>query len=100
MGLPNAVPRQLPQVRLASAKADISDGVKGTLRAEAADPAAAEQLREAVRGVIALARLQAGARPEFGSVLQSVELSGVDKMVQVTFTLTPAALKALAPRQP
>ena len=62
MKLPNAVSSQVPPLRLVSARADVNGGVKATLRAETGDQAAAEQLREVVRGFIALARLQAGAK--------------------------------------
>ena len=51
----------MPPVRLVSAKADVNGGVKATIRAETGDQAAAEQLRDVVRGFLALARLQGGS---------------------------------------
>ena len=76
MRLPNGVARQVPPVRLVSVKANINGGVKATIRAEAGDKAAADQLRDVVRGFISLARLQGGAKPELDSMLKSIELSG------------------------
>jgi hypothetical protein len=96
--LPNAVSGQVPPVRVVSARADINGGVKATVRAETGDEAAAEQLREMVRGFVALARLQAGAKPEFESVLKSIQLSGTNKTVQMTFAASPETLRTLAPR--
>jgi len=98
MRLPSAVSGKVPPVRLVSAKADVNGGLKATLRAETGDQPAAEQLREVVRGFVALARLQAGAKPEFDNVLKSIQLSGTDKTVQMTFAMSPETMRALAPR--
>ncbi len=64
MRLPSGVAEQVPPIRLVSVKANINGGVKATIRAEAGDKAAADQLRDVVRGFISLARLQGGAKPE------------------------------------
>ena len=88
---------QVPPVRLVSVKANINGGVKAAIRAEAGDKAAAEQLRDVVRGFISLARLQAGAKPEFESTLKSIELSGTDKTVRLSFAVSPETLRVIAP---
>ena len=62
MRLPSGVAGQVPPMRLVSVKANINGGIKATIRAEAGDKAAADQLRDVVRGFISLARLQAGAK--------------------------------------
>jgi hypothetical protein len=98
MRLPGEWRRQVPPVRLVSAKADINGGVKATIRAEAADDAAAEQLRDVVRSFLSLARLNVGARPELDSALKSIQLSGNDKTVRLTFALSSETMRALAPR--
>ncbi len=98
MKLPDTVTSKVPPLRLMSVSADVNGGVKATVRAETDDPAAAEQLREVVRGFIALARLQGGAKPEFDSVLKTVQLSGTDKTVQMTVAASPDVMRALAPR--
>ena len=100
MKLPSEFARRVPPVRLVAAKADINGGVKGTIQAEAADTAAAEQLRDLVRGFLSLARLNIGAKPELDSTLKSIQLSGTDKTVRLTFAVTPEAMRALAPRPP
>ena len=43
---------------------------------------------------MALARLQAGAKPGFDSVLKSIQLSGTDKTVEMTFAMSPETLQA------
>jgi hypothetical protein len=96
--LPDTVSSQVPPLRLVSVRADVNGGVKATLRAETGEPAAAEQLREVVRGFIALARLQGGAKPEFDNVLKSIQLSGTDKTVQISVAASPEVMRALAPR--
>jgi len=98
--LPNEFTRRMPPVRLIAAKADINGGLKGTIQAEAADTAAAEQLRDLLRGFLSLARLNMGAKPELDSTLKSIQLSGTDKTVRLTFAVSPDAMRALAPRPP
>jgi hypothetical protein len=96
MRLPAAISSQVPPVRLVSVKADINGGVKATIRAEASDKAAADQLRDAVRGFISLARLHAG-KEEFANVLKTVELSGSDNTVRLSFAVSPETLRVIAP---
>ena len=98
MKLPSSLAGQVPPVRLMSARANINGGVKLAIRAEAGDKAAADQLRDVVRAFISLARLQAGTKPEFERILKSVELSGTDTTVRLSFAVSPETLRAIAPR--
>ena len=98
MPIPPSIGAQVPVVRFMSVRADVNGGVKARIRAEANDEAAAEQLREVVRGFIALARMQSGSHPQFESVLKSVELTGSDRTVQLSMSLSPEALRSLVPR--
>jgi hypothetical protein len=100
MKLPSAIGRQVPPLRLVLAKANVNGGIQATIRAETADQAAADQLRDVVRGFVSLARLQAGARPELEDMLKSIELSGTDTTVQMSFAVAPETLRAIAPRRP
>ena len=97
MRLPNGVAEQVPPIRLVSVKANINGGVKATIRAEAGDKAAADQLRDVVRGFLSLARLQGGAKPEIDGMLKSIELTGSDASVRLSIALSPEALRAVAP---
>jgi hypothetical protein len=100
MGIPSSVRQQVPPLRLVSAMAHINGGVKATIQAETADKAAADQLRDVVRGAISLVRLQAGARPELQDTLKSIELGGSATSVQLSFTMTPETFRALVPPRP
>jgi len=100
MRLPSDFSVQVPPVRLVSMKAHVNGGMKATIRAEAGDKAAADQLRDTVRGFVSLARLHGGGQPGFESALKSIELSGTDKTVQMSFAVAPDTLRMLAPRRP
>ena len=55
------------------------------VRAETRDDEAANNLRDVVRGFLALAKLQAGAKPELQPMMQSLELGGTGKTVALSF---------------
>jgi hypothetical protein len=99
MKLPTAVTRQVPPIRLFSAKADVNGGLKATIAAETDDEATAQQLRDVVRGFLALGRLQGGSNPEFESALKSIQLSGTNKTVQLSFSVSPETMRSLAPER-
>lgn len=93
---PSDVAQQIPSISLFSASAHIDSGVRGTIRAESRTEEAANSLRDVVRGFLALARVQASARPEFVTLMQSLQLGGAGKTVSMSFDLPAAALDALA----
>ena len=99
MKLPSSLAGQVPPVRLVSVKADINGGAKLAIRAEAGDKAAADQLRDVVRAFISLARLQGGSKPEFEGILKSIELSGTDATVRLSFAVSPETLRVIAPQR-
>ena len=98
--VPPSLSGQMPPLRVFSATGTVDGGVSGTLRAEAADDASAEQLRDVVRGFLALARLQAGSKMEAQAALKSLELGGTGKTVSLSFSFTPASLESLTPAAP
>ena len=65
----------------------IDGGVTGTLRAEARDDAAAENLRQVVQGFLALGRLQSQKDPKISALLQSLQLTGTGKTVALSFAI-------------
>ena len=99
MRLPREVAGQVPPVRLVSVKANVNGGMKATIRAETGDKAAADELRDVVRGFVSLARLHGSGQPAFESALKSIELSGTGKTVQMSFAVAPDTLRMLAPRR-
>ena len=97
MRLPSGVAGQVPPIRLVSVNANINGGVKAAIRAETGDKAAADQLRDVVRGFLSLARLQAGGKQELENTLKSIELSGSDTTVRLSFAVSPETLRVIAP---
>lgn len=96
--IPEQVASQIPPITWFSATGHVNGGMSATLNVEARDKEAADNLRQVINGFMALARLQAGSnsnRPEMASMLQSIQLGGVDKTVSVSFTLPVQALDLL-----
>jgi hypothetical protein len=97
--LPSEVQAQLPAVTWFSAAGHVNGGVSGVLKAEARDEAAAQNLRDVVRGFLAMARLQSGSRPGIQQMVDSLQLSGDGTTVALSFNLPSEffdALEALA----
>ncbi len=83
--LPTNIASQLPAITWFSVGAHIDGGLRGTLRAETRDADAARNLHDVVNGFLALGKLQAGTRPEIQSMMQSLQLSGDEKSVSLSF---------------
>jgi hypothetical protein len=94
--LPEQIASQLPQVTWFSASSRINGGLSGELRAEARDDDAAKNLREVVQGFLALAKMQAGNKPEMQTLMQSVQLSGSGKTVALSFQVPTEFINAMA----
>jgi hypothetical protein len=97
--LPSDLQAQLPPVTWFSAAGHINGGVSGVLKAEATDEAAAQNLRDVLRGFLAMARLQSGSRPGLQQMVDSLQLSGEGKTVALSFSVPSEffdALEALA----
>jgi hypothetical protein len=93
--LPDQIASQVGAVKWFAAAAHINGGLSGMVRAEARDDQSAENLRDVVRGVLALGRLQAQSDPKLSAVAQSLELTGTGKTVSLSFTV-PAELLDMA----
>lgn len=89
--LPDAVASQIPAITLFSVSAHIDGGLQGTLRADTRDDEAANNLRDVVRGFLALGKLQTGGKPAMQAMMQSLELGGTGKTVALSFAV-PAEL--------
>ncbi|HEY7172803.1 MAG TPA: hypothetical protein VH417_18250 [Vicinamibacterales bacterium] len=94
--LPAELANRLPPITWFSARTEVNGGFRGVLRAEARDDEAANNLRDVVRGFMALAKMQAGSRPEFQGVLQSLQLDGSGRTVAVSFDLPAQVFDAIA----
>jgi hypothetical protein len=98
--LPEQVKNQLSSVKWFAASGRVNGGVTATLRAEARDEQAAENLRDVVRGFLALARLQAGSDQKYSGLVESFQLSGSGTTVAVSFAVPVEILDLIAPRDP
>jgi hypothetical protein len=87
--LPANIASQIPAITWFSAAGHVNGGVQGTVRAETRDEEAASNLRDVVRGFLALLKLQqkTGAKPELQAMMQSLELGGTGKTVALSFSL-------------
>jgi hypothetical protein len=96
--LPDQVASRIPALKYFAAAGHINGGVSGMVRAEALDEKSAEDLRQVVNGLLALARLQAQNDPKIEAISQSLQLSGTGKTVAVSFTVPAELLQFMAPK--
>jgi hypothetical protein len=94
--LPPQIAAQIPSVKTFSASSRIDGGLSGILRAEARDDESAKNLRDVVQGFLALAKMQAGTKPEFDGLLRSVQLSGTGKTVAISFEVPNELIQAMS----
>jgi hypothetical protein len=85
--LPAGIMSQLPPITWFAVSGHVNGGIRGVVRAETRDEESANNLRDVVRGFMALAKLQAGSRPEFQAMMQSLELGGSGKTVALSFAV-------------
>ena len=85
--LPQGIAERLPAITWFSASGEVNGGLRAVIRAEARDEEAATNLRDVVRGFIALGKLQAGSNPQMQLMAQSLELGGTGKTVALSFVV-------------
>lgn len=93
--MPDQIKQHLPAVQWFAVSTRINGGVTGTLRAEAADDASAENLRDVVRGGLAMGRLVSGNDPRVDMLINSLQMSGSGKTVSLSFAVSPEVIDAL-----
>jgi hypothetical protein len=94
--LPEQIASQIPPITWFSLSSRIDTGIRASVRADSRDAQAATNLRDVLRGFVALAKLQAGNKPEFQAVVQSIELGGSDKTVTLSFAVPGEVFDAIA----
>jgi len=101
--LPEAVAERLPPITWFAVSGRIDGGIEALLSAEARDEVSANNLRDVVRGFLALAKLQTSAKPEYQRFVDSLQLSGTGNTVALSVDV-PAqifdALRAALPKPP
>jgi len=98
--LPEQIARQIPPVKWFAAAGHINGGVSALLRAEAKDDEAAENLRDVVRGFLALGRLQSQGDPRIAAIANSMQLEGTGRTVQLTFAVPAEVIELVLPKPP
>jgi hypothetical protein len=98
--LPVEVASRLPAITWFAASGHVNGGINGRLRAEARDEESANNLRDVLRGFMALGRMQAGNNPQIQTMMQSLDLGGTGKTVSLSFSIPAEALEMLAPKKP
>ena len=93
--LPADIARQLPPVNWFAASAHINGGFRGVVHAEARDEKAANDLRDVIRGFVALGRIQVGQHAELAELMNSIELGGLGNKVSLGFSIPPDMIDAL-----
>jgi hypothetical protein len=97
--LPEQIARQIPPVKWFAAAGHINGGVSALLRAEANDDQAAENLRDVVRGFLALGRLQSQGDQRIAAIANSMQLEGTGKTVQLTFAVPAEVIELVLPKK-
>ena len=94
-GLPTEIASQMPAITWFSAAGHINGGVSGVLKAEAKDEASAQNMRDLLKGLLALAKMQAGSKPGMQQLADSLILSGDGKNVALSFSVPSEVLDVL-----
>ncbi len=92
--LPAEVSERIPPISWFSASGRVNGGLQAVVKAEAKDEQAAENLRDIVRGFVALAKMQAGGKPGIQKMMPDVQLSGDGREVAISFAVTNEMLDA------
>ena len=94
--LPEAVADRLPPITWFSVSGRVDGGFQAVLSAEARDDEAAKNLRDVVRGFLALAKLQVGSKPEYQRFVDSLEIKGTGNTVALSLDVPAQVFDALS----
>jgi hypothetical protein len=98
--LPEAVADRLPPITWFSVSGRVDGGFQAVLSAEARDDEAAKNLRDVVRGFLALAKLQVGSKPEYQRFVDSLEIKGTGNTVALSLDVPAQVFDALSAVMP
>lgn len=97
--LPEEVTGRIPPITWFSVSGHVNGGIRAVVEAEAKDEEGANNLRDIIRGFTALAKMQAGNRPEAQALWPNVELGGDgSKIVSVSFAVSTQLFDAMTAR--
>ena len=93
--VPEQVSERLPPVTAFAVQGRINGGISVSLSVEGRDDAAAQNLRDVVRGFVALAQLQTLGNPDLQAVLDSLQTGGDGTAVTLSFRVPAEAVDFL-----
>ena len=94
--LPAGVGDKLPAIQWFSATVRVDGGLRGMVRAVTRDEESANGLRDVVRGVMALGKLQTSGRPEVETLMNSLQIGGTGTTVALSFDLPSELLDSFS----
>jgi hypothetical protein len=94
-GLPAEIASAMPAISWFSAAGHINGGVSGTFKAQTKDEATAQNLRDVMRGFLAMAKMHAGSKPGMQQMVDSLVLSGDGTNVALSFSIPSEVLDVL-----
>ena len=98
--LPEAVADRLPPITWFAVTGHVDGGLAAVLSAEARDAEAAQNLRDVVRGFLALAKLQLNSKPEFQRFVDSLEIKGTGTTVALSLEVPAGVFEVLSKAMP
>jgi hypothetical protein len=90
--LPDDVAIQMPALSSFTLSGRVNGGLSGALSIEGRDEEAGQNLRDVVRGFMALAKMQTAEAPALQTMLESLQLGGTGTLVTLSFRLSSEAL--------
>ena len=93
--VPEQVSERLPPVTAFAVQGRINGGISLSLAVEGRDDAAAQNLRDVVRGFVALAQLQTLGNPDLQAILDSLQTGGDGTAVTLSFRVPAEAVDFL-----
>ncbi len=93
--VPEQVSERLPPVTAFAVQGRINGGISVSLAVEGRDDAAAQNLRDVVRGFVALAQLQTLGNPDLQAVLDSLQTGGDGTAVTLSLRVPAEAIDFL-----
>jgi hypothetical protein len=94
-GIPDEIASQMPAISWFSAAGHVNGGISGSFKAETKDEATAQNLRDVMRGFLAMAKMQAGNKPGMQQLADSLVLSGEGKTVALAFAIPSEVIDVL-----
>lgn len=93
--LPDEVSAQMPAVAAFAISGRVNGGLSGSLSIEGRDEEAGQNLRDVLRGFLALAAMQTTGRPALQTMIDSLQLSGAGAFATLSFWVPSDALDLL-----